>query len=503
MSLPRFSKNDFQTKSGIASKPQGLRTAVKREWSQQIHTSPASESSEGQLTPEEPSFGVVTEVTSPANERVNATSPSFGQRMRLMGKAKPESILSRPPWNGASGRSATVLPMRDDLSVPPLSLPPKDSKKAGRGAGLVAPSFGSETKGSLVSGSAMRRLLPLASKQKAQKQSLSTPRIIGEPKLQTIEQAYPSPPHDGSPSPTAESFRIPPLVLQSQALSSNPPDPLHFPVNKIKRKPPPAPSLASPTSTVLPRQSNSSQSADNVAPAGEVPLALGDGAWVPPPSRFSITTYATSNTGTPRLSEDEDVPALPPFPPAASVMDRSRPLVGGRSRRPSPVEPIVIDMSSPYILSSDAPRPQKHDTVSQGQQPHHWSVNDVKFSDPRTSILSITKPLPLAPPEMSSHKDTVSTLNAQLRGLLHRKVNIETSIRQMTELMPQDHLLASEEVVRKREVEKLKVKNLQNELAEIQRREHELGLKLHRAYKRQDRDAEYEPTTLWVRRVAG
>ncbi len=69
--------------------------------------------------------------------------------------------------------------------------------------------------------------------------------------------------------------------------------------------------------------------------------------------------------------------------------------------------------------------------------------------------------------------------------------------------MPTDNLMASAEVIRKRELEKRKVENLKNELAEIQREEDELGLKLHRAYKRMDRDADCEPTTLWVKRVTG
>jgi len=69
--------------------------------------------------------------------------------------------------------------------------------------------------------------------------------------------------------------------------------------------------------------------------------------------------------------------------------------------------------------------------------------------------------------------------------------------------MPTDSVLASAEVLHKRELEKRKVEGLKTELAEIQREEYELGLKLHRAYKRLDRDAEYEPTTLWVRRVTG
>ncbi|KUI63111.1 hypothetical protein VP1G_10232 [Cytospora mali] len=73
----------------------------------------------------------------------------------------------------------------------------------------------------------------------------------------------------------------------------------------------------------------------------------------------------------------------------------------------------------------------------------------------------------------------------------------------MTELMPRDNLMAAPEVMRKRESEKLKVQELERELADVQREEHELGMKLHRAYKRLDRHAEYEPTSLWVRRATG
>jgi hypothetical protein len=115
--------------------------------------------------------------------------------------------------------------------------------------------------------------------------------------------------------------------------------------------------------------------------------------------------------------------------------------------------------------------------------------------------MSTSKALPPAPPELSSANDRVAHLNARLESLAHRRLNINRSIKQMTELMPTDNLMASEAVVRKREVEKLKVEGLRQELAEVQREEYELGLKLHRAYKRMDKDAEYEPTTLWVRRV--
>lgn len=73
----------------------------------------------------------------------------------------------------------------------------------------------------------------------------------------------------------------------------------------------------------------------------------------------------------------------------------------------------------------------------------------------------------------------------------------------MTELMPTDSLVVTDEVRRKREVEKMKIERLRTEEADVRREEHDIGLRLHRAWKRRDKDAVYEPTGLWVRRVTG
>lgn len=73
----------------------------------------------------------------------------------------------------------------------------------------------------------------------------------------------------------------------------------------------------------------------------------------------------------------------------------------------------------------------------------------------------------------------------------------------MTELMPTDSLVVTDEVRRKRELEKMKIERLRTEEADVRREEHDIGLRLHRAWKRRDKDAVYEPTGLWVRRVTG
>jgi hypothetical protein len=108
----------------------------------------------------------------------------------------------------------------------------------------------------------------------------------------------------------------------------------------------------------------------------------------------------------------------------------------------------------------------------------------------------------MTPDEAQSH-DLVTSLQAQLDDLAHRRNNIVKSIKQMTELMPTDSLVVTDEVRRKRELEKMKIERLRTEEADVRREEHDIGLRLHRAWKRRDKNAIYEPTGLWVRRVTG
>jgi hypothetical protein len=108
----------------------------------------------------------------------------------------------------------------------------------------------------------------------------------------------------------------------------------------------------------------------------------------------------------------------------------------------------------------------------------------------------------MSPAEAQSH-DLVTSLQAQLDDLAHRRGNIARSIRQMTVLMPTDSLVVTDDVRRKREAEKMKIERLRVEEADVKREEHEIGLRLHRAWKRRDKEAVYEPTGLWVRRVTG
>jgi hypothetical protein len=195
------------------------------------------------------------------------------------------------------------------------------------------------------------------------------------------------------------------------------------------------------------------------------------------------------------------------------MMDRKRPKLDGPENdnvHASGNSPIVISlkdefMSSPFSNVSQAARDRKAAATGGAAQNRNVARARTTVERPISSASSINKMLPPPPPEASAGEahDRVALLNAQLQSLGNRRININRSIKQMTELMPTDNLMNSAEVILKREMEKRKVEVLKDELSEVQREEYELGLKLHMAYKRLDRNAEYEPTTLWVRRVTG
>ncbi|KPM38938.1 hypothetical protein AK830_g7615 [Neonectria ditissima] len=425
-------------------------------------------------------FGLTTTVTGPQVSRSGNSAPTFGQRMRQLTRGKTDPVENRPPWNGASGRAPLVDPVRDDLSAAPLGLARRSSKRGGR-AGGVSP------ESSNIAASTVRRLLPSRSNQKlkeASKTPSPEPRSHGAP-----SHAYPSPPYNDSP--ISQSHAPVPTSRPAPAaprLAPNLPDP-----NKaIKRKPSPSThvqshhphnSVSSSVYTAYTDQSVATYVPRLATAAPTSPFSAED-PWVPPPSRFSVTTCNTTTPDSPRHSIEEERPPMPTPPQQFhSVMDRRRPVPGGDSAKTPTDEPIVISIKS--TLSSSKPG------------------NTAASTDRPVSIVSTTKALPPAPPEVQSAGDRVAYLNARLDSLAHRRGNINKGIKQMTELMPTDNLMSSAEVLRKREIEKQKVEDLKEELAEIQREEYDLGLKLYRANKRLERESNFESSALWVRRATG
>ena len=107
------------------------------------------------------------------------------------------------------------------------------------------------------------------------------------------------------------------------------------------------------------------------------------------------------------------------------------------------------------------------------------------------------KSLPRSPPEVEA-TSRISSLQAKLDNLHQQRKNLQTVIHELTNVVQPSSIaydMASRQEM-KRTVEALGL-----ELAEIVRDEHDTGLKLHRAMKRDDEFAAYEPTSIWVRRV--
>lgn len=450
----------------------------------------------------------------------------------------------RPPWKGASGRTALVAPVHDDPETAPLNVPRKRGPKS--------PAAAAHTLAS-----------PPASPLRPETQTgslKSTVRHIA-PSSQHLPDngaatGYPSPPYSGpegdsqSPTETINLVSVAPATMSpiSPATIRRKPAPSTTPSHH------PQDSVASTLSQSDPyNYKNYTAANPPSAPAptaattntttGSNSLGVPDG-WTQPPSRFSVSTYATS--ATPRPSTDgyyhddgdldadyhgdsyatltgwnrsgsgtgpKDTRAADATTKQESVMDRRRPKLGGGggSGASSPSgdqAPVVISLKDAQWSKATTGAHRK--PVGSGGSSSSSVNGDDKTPANRgrpesitsTAAGSIYKSLPPAPPETSA-VGRVDAINARLLALANRRINISRSVKQMTELMPTDNILASAEVLRKREVERRKVDALRAELAEVQREEYELGIKLHRAYKRIDREAHYEPTTLWVRRVTG
>lgn len=101
-------------------------------------------------------------------------------------------------------------------------------------------------------------------------------------------------------------------------------------------------------------------------------------------------------------------------------------------------------------------------------------------------------------PDEAAATTLVASLEAKLDALRRRRQNLKTVLHELTNVVQPSSI--AYDMASRAEIKKT-VDNINNELATVQKDEHETGLMLHRAWKRQDQESAYEPTHLWVRRV--
>ena len=183
-----------------------------------------------------------------------------------------------------------------------------------------------------------------------------------------------------------------------------------------------------------------------------------------PASRFSATTYATtaadnSIADLSRVSVDSDVTPMPSMSQSPMV-----------SRRPLPSAEAAIKSTTrkPIRLSGTA------------------------------ADLETSKALPQSPPELNA-QSRIEALKARQDDLSRRKRNLNILIYELTQVIQPSSIaydMATRDEVKKR------VASLNNELDEVRKEEHEVGLKLVRAWKKRDEQDVYGgSSSLWVRRV--
>ncbi|ESZ96433.1 hypothetical protein SBOR_3165 [Sclerotinia borealis F-4128] len=403
-------------------------------------------------------MGNTSTISAGAPKPQNQTS--FGERVR---KLKNNAPVEKPEWKGATGRSTIVPTPSDNYNIPPLNIP-------------IPP--GSENR--ITSGTST----PVSSIRSANSETQAAPTFMDLPNPLPIKAGYSL---SGRNSPQTY---IEPSIQNSEPIHAN--YPTNF-TNFTTESPSayhPSHSKNGSTGTI---ERNFREALKNSFP----PIDQNE-SYVQPPSRFSVSTKATSeatqSTRAPSLDLQTDM--HPPLPIQSrtmttqgptSILSRKRPkVISDDSASIYSIKSITrkaINSNSPITISMTSTIPREHNHA------------------PRSSS-TLTKSLPNTPAETAS-SDPISILEARLETLAHRRQNIEKSIKQMTELMPADTMIITEEVRRKREVEKKQIEGLREEEAEIKREEHECGLKLHRAWKRKDKQAGYEETGLWVRRVTG
>lgn len=173
-------------------------------------------------------------------------------------------------------------------------------------------------------------------------------------------------------------------------------------------------------------------------------------------SHFSATTTATSSQiPSPRESLHLETQSTDDL--ASSIMSRRRPL------------PNAMPTSG---------KPVRKPTPSQAPHP---AATDV--------------------PSQQNPQSRIELWEAKRKELAQRRHNLETVIHELTHVIQPSS--TAYDLAAKAEVKKT-VSSMQNEIAEIRREEHELGLKVTRAWRRLDeKDNNGDGSCLWVKRVTG
>ena len=393
-------------------------------------------------------------------------------RKQVFGKVPPpvdslDHPAYREPWRGASGRGAIVEPVKNTATtkLEPLRIPQRNisrthaiSNEAARPESQQpfkssSPPRKEPTIRAVASQDSIKPVVPLklGSNNNSRVVSPATPMVTMPEQNDSLQSPFKSPQH---------AFLH--AVYESVTESSTAPVDQGFVES---------PTDTEPLTPTTPTHANSSH-------PPRINTLLPPEPEEADVSRFSWTTYTTTEHGSPIQSAYASSP-VPPVPSLAAIALRKRP-------GPSHTDP------TPYMNSNAA--------FSNGsvvlRKPVPAAERDRSSS--MTANPSLGKTLPQCPPEFEA-SDKISTLEARLDDLARRKRNINKIKAALGDSLRRNAV--AYDVKKRRDIE-ANLKNLDTEMSEVTQEEHEVGLRLHRAQKKRDREENnLEPTSLWIKRV--
>lgn len=393
---------------------------------------------------------------------------SLAERANRYG-TKPAPVDTRPrePWSRATGRAEIARPFKDQPSDKPLQIKKKDNSRAAK--------FEKDAPDSL-SADAARVSEPADTMVVADSPTEHNTHEEPIKPIVPLKVARTSQSRDfSSPTSPQNPSSFNPYTYSPVTPTSNQPS---GPTNEVRPQLEPAAPQPTTPPTKVPRKSseatpNSTGSKDNG-----------------PNSRFSWTTY-NSNTTYQHSPPPSPIPPLPtsrvpsePVSAANAILSRKRPTqVPDRVPARKPIASSVASTAAPTaastarntMISSGPPSPRPDSTFS----------------------TSTRKDLPRPPTELQA-VDHIEVLESQMEDLKVRRNNVYRLLNDLNNMAPPNPMVT--DFKRMRIVEQRK-KDFEGELAEIKREEHDVGLKLHRAWRKRESADPGSESAFWVRRV--
>ncbi|KAJ6019094.1 hypothetical protein N7522_001161 [Penicillium canescens] len=192
-----------------------------------------------------------------------------------------------------------------------------------------------------------------------------------------------------------------------------------------------------------------------------------------PASRFSGTTDTTTDSGSqnasPRVSFQLDTRSTDDLLSASSIMSRRRPVPNG----------IPISKKSPVAI---AKKPVRKPTPSQVAQ-----------------MPAENQTPPPAPEEPKDAQGRIEALEAKRNELAQRRFTLQTVVDELSKVIQPTSI--AYDLASKAEVKK-SLQSIGSEIDEIKKEEHDLGMKIARAWRRFDeKENNGDGNSLWVKRV--